>query len=415
MTITTQTSYVTLAGNGGTTVFPYSFLIPTSDALVVSYTSLGPNSTTVIVPQSQYSFTGIGNAAGGTVTYNPGSPIPTGSSITIQRVLPIVQQSSISNQGGFYPQTYEAALDYLTMVCQDLNALIGPSANVIDTSQFLTGPQVAVGINYPIFSNQYLGVSESSARSFQLRTRSNLTSFPVPFLRPLRVNSDIAFDLMPNGTPPGSGTALITWIDCCDVDCSDTDPAIRTMRIGMRWDAGIVGTQAINGAAQSPLYMEMSGIPIITLNTNQDVGVGQNAATTAAHYTNFTTMDIVGNLTTAGGLLQVSTSDHSITGFLSIANVGMRLRTIQAGIPLLLGVGGADLIELNSAGALYPVVTNTQTLGKTGNVYLGVYSNSVLFTATIADAAAANGTLYVSSSTSKLSYKDGGGTVNPLY
>lgn len=145
MTITTQTSYVTLAGNGGTTVFPYSFLIPTSDALVVSYTSPGPNSTTVIVPQSQYSFTGIGNAAGGTVTYNPGSPIPTGSSITIQRVLPIVQQSSISNQGGFYPQTYEAALDYLTMVCQDLQAQISGFIFGAGTSVAVTNTISSVG------------------------------------------------------------------------------------------------------------------------------------------------------------------------------------------------------------------------------------------------------------------------------
>lgn len=198
MTITTQTSYVTLAGNGGTTVFPYSFLIPTSDALVVSYTSPGPNSTTVTVPQSQYSFTGIGNAAGGTVTYNPGSPIPTGSSITIQRVLPIVQQSSISNQGGFYPQTYEAALDYLTMVCQDLQAQINgestPSGSI--TAVTTTINSVSGVLTIPFLSLR---------QTVQFTLHENITSV---VLSGFPING---WTMMLEAIQPATQSYIVTW------------------------------------------------------------------------------------------------------------------------------------------------------------------------------------------------------------
>jgi hypothetical protein len=92
---------------------------------------------------TQYTITGIGNATGGTVTYplSGGSPIPAGSSLTIQRVLPIIQGTSLSNQGPTFA-SIESALDYLTMLIQQVDELtaLAITGNVTDP----------IGLNYEV-------------------------------------------------------------------------------------------------------------------------------------------------------------------------------------------------------------------------------------------------------------------------
>ncbi len=122
--LTNTQSYVTYLGNGLTTVFPYNFPVQQVGQMVVSITNnnVSPPVTTVL-GTSQYSVSGIGSPNGGTVTYPlSGSPLPAGWSITIQRVVPYQQNTSLANQGAFYPQVVEAALDYLTMQVQQLAA-----------------------------------------------------------------------------------------------------------------------------------------------------------------------------------------------------------------------------------------------------------------------------------------------------
>ena len=118
MTIGTTLSIVTVEGNGATTTFSYPFLIPAaSDALVVYTDTTGVQ--TQLSP-TQYAITGIGSPAGGTVVYPlSGSPIATGSLLTILRSLPFIQGTSVSNQGPTFG-AIENALDYLTMLTQQL-------------------------------------------------------------------------------------------------------------------------------------------------------------------------------------------------------------------------------------------------------------------------------------------------------
>ena len=124
MTISNQASQVTVEGNGVTTAFTFQFLIPSADDLVVQVTdgTVDPTVTTDLL-SSQFSVTGINDPNGGVVTYPlSGSPISAGFFLSISRILPIVQERSIRNQGNFYPAVVEAGLDYLTMVCQQLQA-----------------------------------------------------------------------------------------------------------------------------------------------------------------------------------------------------------------------------------------------------------------------------------------------------
>jgi hypothetical protein len=122
MTISTTASLVVYEGNGATTTFDYAFLIPAATDVVVTYTDADGVSTDLNT--SQYSITGINNASGGTVTYPlTGSPIANLTFLSIRRELPLTQETDFVNQDGFYPQVLEDALDYLTMLVQQVNTV----------------------------------------------------------------------------------------------------------------------------------------------------------------------------------------------------------------------------------------------------------------------------------------------------
>lgn len=46
------------------------------------------------------------------------SALPAGYKISIERSTPVTQEASIRNQGGFFPEIHEDALDKLTMLVQ---------------------------------------------------------------------------------------------------------------------------------------------------------------------------------------------------------------------------------------------------------------------------------------------------------
>jgi microcystin-dependent protein len=122
MTIQSQANLIRYEGNGTTTVWSYSFLIPAATDVVVTYTDADGAET--VLNTNQYSITGIDDANGGAVTYPlSGSPIAANTFITIQRSLPLVQSTDLVNQDGFYPQVVEDALDYQMMVSQQINTL----------------------------------------------------------------------------------------------------------------------------------------------------------------------------------------------------------------------------------------------------------------------------------------------------
>src|SRR4051812_14832682 len=119
MTISSTTASVVGRGNGVTTTFSYGFKIPTAADVSIVYTNaLGVQ--TAITP-SQYTISGLGTDAGGTVHYPlSGSPIALGTSITISRVLSVTQPTPLADQGGYYPRVVEAALDRIVMLIQQV-------------------------------------------------------------------------------------------------------------------------------------------------------------------------------------------------------------------------------------------------------------------------------------------------------
>lgn len=119
MTITNTNSKAFGLGNSATTIFNYGFLIPDSDSIEVYY--VDTSGTINLLSNTLYTVSGLGNAAGGTVTYPiSGSPIASPAYIVICRVVPEQQNSTFTNLATVYPSSIEAALDYVTMICQDI-------------------------------------------------------------------------------------------------------------------------------------------------------------------------------------------------------------------------------------------------------------------------------------------------------
>lgn len=145
MTVSTTASVATFLGNGITTTFTYSFIMGAATNAVVTYVDTA-GSATVLGP-SQYTLT-INAAAtgqlwgvGGTITYPiSGSPIPDGASLTLGRIVPFKQDVSIRDQGAFYAQAVELALDNLEMQIQQIaDQTLNPSTDVSNDTVVSTG------------------------------------------------------------------------------------------------------------------------------------------------------------------------------------------------------------------------------------------------------------------------------------
>ncbi len=144
MTISSSQASETFIGNGAINTFDFTFVGDAASYISVTLTAAG---TTVTLDPSQYTVvlnapaTGQLWGVGGTLTYPlVGSPIANGDSITITRTLPLTQTTSISNQGAFYPQVTERALDILEMQLQQINQRTGQFRGT-----WLTGVDYNVG------------------------------------------------------------------------------------------------------------------------------------------------------------------------------------------------------------------------------------------------------------------------------
>lgn len=111
-------------GNGVTRVWTTSFRIDQPKDLQVYYTS--PTGSETLLDSALYAMSGLGDPNGVSVTY-PISGVPLGSAekLTLLRVVDYDQQTSLTNQGGFYPAVIEKALDRIVYQCQQLAEKIG--------------------------------------------------------------------------------------------------------------------------------------------------------------------------------------------------------------------------------------------------------------------------------------------------
>ena len=146
MTVTNQTSKNTLIGDGATSAFSYTFRIFAASDLVVTVNDLITDTTLTLT--TNYTVSGVGSKTGGLVTLlGAFAPLTSLHIITIERVLPLTQDTDLRNSGAFFPETVEDALDRLLMqiMQQGSNELINihlPSTET-GTAAKTTLPSVA--------------------------------------------------------------------------------------------------------------------------------------------------------------------------------------------------------------------------------------------------------------------------------
>lgn len=115
MTVSTEVDHNDYTGNGVTTAFDYNFRIFKKSDLTVTVVDLNDNITTLVL-DTDYTVTGAGAYFGGKV--NLANPLPNGWKISIERSLPVTQDTDLRNQGSFFPEIHEDAFDKLTMLIQ---------------------------------------------------------------------------------------------------------------------------------------------------------------------------------------------------------------------------------------------------------------------------------------------------------
>lgn len=122
MTVSSQQSEVPYTGDGTTTIFPIPFyFLQNSDIQIVVNDSLG--NIYPVVQNVDYTVSGAGNQAGGSVTFGV-APVNL-RTVTIQRIVPATQLTDYQPNDDFPAETHERALDKLTMLVQQSFAGLG--------------------------------------------------------------------------------------------------------------------------------------------------------------------------------------------------------------------------------------------------------------------------------------------------
>lgn len=107
-------------GNGSTTEFEYGFKITAASELVATLYEIATGDETVLILDTDYSVTGVGEDAGGDVTYPiSGSPMASTHKLILERSTPETQATDFLEQGGFHASTHETAFDKLTAIIQE--------------------------------------------------------------------------------------------------------------------------------------------------------------------------------------------------------------------------------------------------------------------------------------------------------
>jgi microcystin-dependent protein len=134
-TVSSTVSSVTALGNGSATVFNFPFIGVSPNDIVVAYIDASGNRTVLGVTTYTLSLNappaGQIWGVGGTVTYPLiGSPIAFGTKLTITRTVPLLQTTPLRNQGSFFPQAVEQAIDLVVLEFQGIGTQVARALQV---------------------------------------------------------------------------------------------------------------------------------------------------------------------------------------------------------------------------------------------------------------------------------------------
>lgn len=257
MTVSSEVNSVSYAGNGTTTVFaiPYYFL-ENSHIRAIRRSSAGAE--TVLVINVDYTLTGAGVQAGGTLTATVAPA--TGTTLVITRSVPATQETDYPANDPFPSSSHERALDKLTMIAQQNVSGLKSAIRVPDTD-----PEPA---RLPTASNrasQLMGFDVSGNPIAVVPTSGSAADLALNLLNPtdmlkgvtlvggaMRVINSVAdisgllktgtkrvFMMSYNGLGGGGGGEL--YLDEADTTSATDNGTIFVAADGGRWKRPMVG------------------------------------------------------------------------------------------------------------------------------------------------------------------------------
>lgn len=201
MTVATTTSRADYTGNGATTAFAVPFYFLESSHLTVLRTQISTGVTTTLALTTDYTVSGTGNPAGGTVTC---LVAPTNDQrLSILRNVPFTQLTDYVPNDPFPAESHEQALDKLTMLTQQLSET---------ASRSLALPAATAGVNAALpapQANQALAWNGAGNALINVNLSNQIVTFNPTSQTFSGTGSQTAFTL---ADAPGSAAALVVSI-----------------------------------------------------------------------------------------------------------------------------------------------------------------------------------------------------------
>ncbi len=127
MTVSSSSSRSSYTGNSAVSNYAYSFPIRVNTDLVVMVRNPTTGVETTLTLTTDYTVNGVGLAAGSTIdlvnasqAWLTAGKLTSGLILVIRRVRPETQLTDLRNQGSYFPETIEDALDHITYILQYL-------------------------------------------------------------------------------------------------------------------------------------------------------------------------------------------------------------------------------------------------------------------------------------------------------
>ena len=242
--------------------------------IVVSYTNasgvlsiLQPNTYSVSLNAA---VTGSIWGVGGTVTYPlTGSPIASGTSLTIQRILPLTQSAEISNQGNQYPIVTEQALDIQCMETQQVSARTGSYRGVW-----------AAGVAYNVGDYVIDGTNGANTGNYYMCVISNTSSVWATELA--AGDWSLAINITSINTSVTAAAASATAA-AASATTSTTEAGVATTQAGIsttQANASLASAQAAAASAAAASATTASLVDVST--TSNTIGTGTKTFTVSA-------------------------------------------------------------------------------------------------------------------------------------
>jgi len=269
MTVASSTARASYAGNGATLAFAVNFyFLDDSHLQVIIRASTGTETVQTIL--TDYTVTGAGNPAGGSITFLSAPAI--GETVVIVRNIPLTQQTDYLANDPFPAESHEEALDKLTMLVQQQQDAIGRSiklstTNTIGSTEFSVGAadrankilafdaagELAVTQELGVYRGDWAAATSYSARDIIKDTTNDniyicLVAHTSTGSLPITTNADVAkWALIVDSQAASTSEALAAdWAKKTDGIVDSTDYSAKAWSVG---GTGVTNT-ATRGASK---------------------------------------------------------------------------------------------------------------------------------------------------------------------